>query len=384
MPFQIIRNDITKVKADAIVNTANPKPTYGGGTDSAIYKAAGEEQLLAERKKIGVIKCGDIAVTPAFKLKAKYIIHTVAPAWGGGDKGEFEALKSCYSKSLEKANELGCKSIAFPLIATGVYRFPKADALRIAMDTISSFLMREDVDMNVKLVVFDDKAFRLSKNLFFQVESFINDEEVIKAHQKEYGLGNREFEMEKSRYRRKLDFLRKESGYFAAPKPTGSYDDSMILCENSIPDETDGKSPKQSAGTKPFNEHTFDKNLYMNDGKQSFPFRDHLMDLLNKKNIDNIVAYKSSNIDRKAFAKILSGDTKNPQKRTVLAFCIGLKLSMEESQELLASADLAFNPYDKRDKLVRDCIISGQYNIGYVNDMLYACKQPQLGLFVKD
>ncbi len=384
MPFQIIRNDITKVKADAIVNTANPKPTYGGGTDSAIYKAAGEELLLAERKKIGVIKCGDIAVTPAFKLKAKYIIHTVAPAWGGGDKGEFEALKSCYSKSLEKANELGCKSIAFPLIATGVYRFPKADALRIAMDTISSFLMRKDVDMNVKLVVFDDKAFRLSKNLFFQVESFINDEEVIKAHQKEYGLGTREFEHEKLRYRRELEFLRKESGYFAAPKPTGSYDDSMILCENSIPDETDGKSSKQSVGTKPFNEHTFDKNLYMNDGKQSFPFRDHLMDLLNKKNIDNIVAYKSSNIDRKAFAKILSGDTRNPQKRTVLAFCIGLKLSMEESQELLASADLAFNPYDKRDKLVRDCIISGQYNIGYVNDMLYACKQPQLGLFVKD
>ncbi len=339
---------------------------------------------MAERKKIGVIKCGDIAVTPAFKLKAKYIIHTVAPAWEGGDKGEFDTLKSCYSKSLEKAHELGCNSIAFPLIATGVYKFPKSDALRIAMDTISSFLMREDVDMNVKLVVFDDKAFRLSKNLFFQVESFINDDEVIKAHQKEYGLRPREFELEKSRYRRELDFLRKESGYFAAPKPTGSYDDSMILCENSIPDETDGKSPKQFAGTKPFNEHTFDKNLYMNDGKQSFPFRDHLMDLLNKKNIDNIVAYKSSNIDRKAFAKILSGDTKNPQKRTVLAFCIGLKLSMEESQELLASADLAFNPYDKRDKLVRDCIISGQYNIGYVNDMLYACKQPQLGLFVKD
>ena len=127
MPFQIIRNDITKVKADAIVNTANPKPTYGGGTDSAIYKAAGEEQLLAERKKIGVIKCGDIAVTPAFNLKAKYIIHTVAPAWDGGGKGEFETLKSCYTKSLEKAHELGCESIAFPLIATGVYRFPKAD-----------------------------------------------------------------------------------------------------------------------------------------------------------------------------------------------------------------------------------------------------------------
>ena len=212
MPFQIIRNDITKVKADAIVNTANPQPTYGGGTDSAIYKAAGEKELLAERKKIGVIKCGDIAVTPAFNLKAKYIIHTVAPAWGGGDKGEFDTLKSCYSKSLEKAFELGCNSIAFPFIATGVYRFPKSDALRIAMDEISTFLMREDVDMNVKLVVFDDKAFRLSRNLFFQVESFINDDEVIKAHQKEYGIGTREFERERERYRREIRHLRNYAG----------------------------------------------------------------------------------------------------------------------------------------------------------------------------
>ena len=223
MPFQIIRNDITKVKADAIVNTANPKPTYGGGTDSAIYKAAGEEQLLAERKKIGVINRGDIAVTPAFNLKAKYIIHTVAPTWDGGDKGEFETLKSCYAKSLEKAKELGCESVAFPLIATGVYMFPKAEALRIAMDEISSFLMREDVDMNVKLVVFDDKAFRLSRNLFFQVESFINDDEVIKAHQKEYGIGTREFERERERYRRELEYLRRESDYYEVPEGNNPY-----------------------------------------------------------------------------------------------------------------------------------------------------------------
>ena len=122
----------------------------------------------------------------------------------------------------------------------------------------------------------------------------------------------------------------------------------------------------------------------MNDGKESFPFRDHLLDLLRERNIENKVAYKSSNVDKKAFAKILKGDTKNPQKRTVLAFCIGLKLSLEESQELLASADLAFNPYDKRDKLVRDCIISGQYDLGKINTMLYLCDQPQLGLFTKE
>ena len=155
MPFQIIRNDITKVQADAIVNTANPKATFGSGTDGAIYKAAGEKELLAERKKIGDIAPGEVAVTPAFKLKAKYIIHTVGPAWNGGDDGEFDILRSCYRKSLEKTEELGCESVAFPLIATGVYGFPKDEALRIAMDEIGSFLMKSDADICVYLVVFD-------------------------------------------------------------------------------------------------------------------------------------------------------------------------------------------------------------------------------------
>ena len=115
MPLKIIRNDITKVKADIIVNSANPKPVYANGTDAAIYEAAGKEQLLAERQKIGEIAVGSIAVTPAFSLNAKYIIHTVGPDWQGGNAGEFSFLKSCYSKSLEKALELNAESIAFPL-----------------------------------------------------------------------------------------------------------------------------------------------------------------------------------------------------------------------------------------------------------------------------
>ena len=158
MPFQIIRNDITKVKADAIVNTANPFPQVGAGTDSAVYHAVGKEKLLAERKKIGVIQPGEVEATPAFDLNAKYILHTVGPAWNGGNEGEFDTLRSCYKKSLEKAHDLKCKSVAFPLIATGVYGFPKADALQIAMQEISGFMMRDDVDMTVKLVVFDNKA----------------------------------------------------------------------------------------------------------------------------------------------------------------------------------------------------------------------------------
>ena len=133
MPFQIIRNDITKVKADAIVNTANPMPLYANGTDRAIYEAAGADQLLAERKKIGPIKRGEVAVTPAFQLNAKYIIHAVGPGWEGGNHGEYEILQSAYEKSLEKARKLGCQSIAFPLMATGVNGFPKRHAMKIAM-----------------------------------------------------------------------------------------------------------------------------------------------------------------------------------------------------------------------------------------------------------
>lgn len=121
MPFQIIRNDLTKVKADAIVNTANPKPVIGSGTDSAIYKAAGEKLLIAERKKIGDIAPGQAVNTDAFELEARYVVHTVGPEWIDGEHGERDILHDCYRNSLSLAASLKCKSIAFPLIATGVY-----------------------------------------------------------------------------------------------------------------------------------------------------------------------------------------------------------------------------------------------------------------------
>ncbi len=365
MPLRIVRNDITKIRADAIVNTANPKPLYGSGTDGAIYKAAGADELLAERCKIGVIKPGDVAITPAFKLKAKYIIHTVGPSWHGGNKGEYDTLRSCYKKSLGKALELKCNSIAFPLIATGVYGFPKADALQIAIQEISSFLMDLDTDLNVKIVVFDKKAFRLTKNLFVQVESFIDDEEVIKVHREEYGA--RELE------RAELEFCREyDNSDWNDGANSACYSASILKLEQPELDATT-KKPKV-----PFNENTFDKSLYMNDGKADSAFRDELWKLLQEKDIDNSTVYTRANITRKAFSKIICGDTKVPQKRTVLSFCIGLKLNLEEAEELLASADMAFNPYNKRDKLVKQCILYEQYDIDAINDMLFACDLPQL------
>ena len=184
MPFSIIRNDITKVAADAIVDTANPQPVIGAGTDSAIYKAAGAELLLAERRKIGAIHPGEAAVTPAFALPAKYIIHTVGPAWQGGDAGEFETLASCYCKSLLLAKQLGCESVAFPLISTGTYGFPKDKALSVAMETIGEFLQGDDLD--VTLTVLNKEAFTLSQDLLDDVQSYIDDRTAEMLHQMEY------------------------------------------------------------------------------------------------------------------------------------------------------------------------------------------------------
>ena len=185
MPFQIIRSDITKVRADVIVNTANPRPVIGSGTDSAIYLAAGEDALLAERKKIGDIAPGQAAATPAFALSAKHIIHTVGPAWVDGKHHEREILRSCYANSLALATELDAQSIAFPLIATGVYGFPKDEALSIAMAEIGGFLLTHD--MKVILVVFDRKAFELSGQLVGQIDEYIDEHGVGLVRQTEYG-----------------------------------------------------------------------------------------------------------------------------------------------------------------------------------------------------
>ena len=177
MPFRIIRTNLTKVHADAIVNTANPMPVFGDGTDRAIYMAAGAEELLAERRKIGAISRGEAAVTKAFRLPARFIIHTVGPVWQGGDHGEFETLRSCYRKSLLLAEQLGCESIAFPLISTGVYGFPRDKALDIALSCFREHL--KDSEIDIILVVFDRKSFQLSEELVSDVEQFI-DEQTVK------------------------------------------------------------------------------------------------------------------------------------------------------------------------------------------------------------
>ena len=185
MPFEIVRNDITNMHVDAIVNSANPRPLVGLGTDSAIHEKAGPE-LLAARQKIGPIPVGQAAITPAFRLHARYVIHTVGPVWDGGSYGEETLLRGCYDKSLQLALEYDCKSVAFPLIATNNYGFPRDKALRIAVSAFSEFLLEHE--MQIYLVVFDRGAYKLSEKLFHNIASYIDDHYVAAWEEATYGM----------------------------------------------------------------------------------------------------------------------------------------------------------------------------------------------------
>ena len=240
MPFRIIREDITRVYADAIVNTANPYPIIGGGTDRAIYEAAGKMELLEERQRIGEIAPGEVAATPAYGLHARFILHTVGPAWWGGDHGEYGVLASCYRKSLLLAEQLRCESIAFPLISTGVYGFPKDRALKVAMDEITRFL--EKSEMLVILVVFDRKAYELSSSLVREVEKYIDDRYVAERKKAEYGPGGLE---EDRRRRANASERRRRMHFFAPGRGRGQWDDDS--------DEFDaGNFRRRSASHAPF------------------------------------------------------------------------------------------------------------------------------------
>ena len=186
MPFKIVRNDITKMTTEAIVNTANEKPTVGTGCDFAVYNAAGYDELLSWRKKyIGAVEEGEAFISPGFRLPAKYIIHTVSPLYIDGEHGEEELLRSCYRKSLALAAGHGIRSIAFPLISTGGFGYPKEEGMRIAVDEIHAFLLKSD--MQIFLVVFDERATRMGRSLYPDLEAYIDRNYVQEKRTEEYG-----------------------------------------------------------------------------------------------------------------------------------------------------------------------------------------------------
>ena len=358
MPFRIIRNDITKVHADAIVNTANPQPTSGSGTDAAIYHAAGEQRLLAARRGIGALVPGQAAVTPAFDLPATYIIHTVGPAWVGGRNGELDTLRACYRNSLVLADQLGCKSIAFPLISTGAYGFPKSAALEVALSAIRDHL--EHSDLEVTLVVFGRDSYQLASGLVDQVDQYIDENYYEQQLATEIGesrdaaSGARPFSPGQRRRGARLKEEPSDGGAKleeCAPAPLAAPSFSVATAPSSLEDAI--SSMGQS-------------------------FQATLFALIDQSGMTDAEVYKRANLDRKLFSKIRCNEAYIPKKQTILALAIALRLSMAQARELLASAGFTLTNNNLRDVIVSYCIESRIYDIFEVNALLFKYDQPLL------
>lgn len=338
MPFKIVRNDLTKMQVDMIVNTANEAPVYSTGTDTAVYKAAGEEELLRERKKIGYMKEGDVAVTPAFKLPAKYIIHAVSPCYIDGTFDEEKKVRDCYRKSLQLAVQYECKSIAFPLIATGSFGYPKEEGMRIALDEINAFLMKQE--MLVYLVVFDTKATQLGLNLYPDLEAYIDHNYVCDKREEEYGdryFGSvRKEDPEYAAYCRQRDELEEKLKYtrhqMCPEEPMIVFNECIEM--NSIYD--DFIEENESA--------LEERMLHISD-----TFQEYLMYLIQTKGFTNAEVYKRAIVSKKLFSKIEVNPNYHPDKTTAMRLCVGAKLNLDETKDLLARAGYALSPCDKRD-----------------------------------
>lgn len=332
MPLEIIRNDITKVKVDAIVNAANKSLLGGGGVDGAIHKAAGPG-LLKECRTLKGCNVGQAKITKGYNLPAKYVIHTVGPIWQDGYSGEEKILEGCYRNSLELAKRNNLESIAFPLISSGVFGYPKSKALSTAISAIGEFLLENE--MTVYLVVYDKKAFQLSEKLFSSIEEFIDDRYVEKYPMERNTLGEEE--------------LRQDY-----------YLEQVVSFEAKIKEKS--KSLED----------------IVNNRDETFSLM--LLRLIDEKGKTDAEVYKRANIDRKHFSKIRNNIDYKPSKPTALAFAIALKLNLDETKVLLLSAGFALSNSYKFDLIIEYFIQEGNYNIFEINEALFAFDQNVLGV----
>ncbi len=348
MPFQIIRNDITQMHVDAIVNAANNSLLGGGGVDGAIHRAAGSG-LLAECRTLGGCETGEARITNGYALFARWVIHTVGPVWSGGRNGEAELLAACYRNSLERAAEKGCDSVAFPLISSGVYGYPKEEALWIAEETIKAYLDESDHDMLVFLVLFDKESFSVSEERFAEIQSYIDD-----------------------RYAEEHANLRTMNATASskAPFPAGLFGSikqkqASALCGSAV-----------SAMAAPSG---LERALNQIDES----FTEMLLRKIDERGMTDAQCYKKANIDRKLFSKIRSDKYYHPKKATVIAFALSLELSLDETKDMLMKAGIALSNSSKFDIIVEYFISHGIYDIMEINNTLFAFDQMLIGGYDK-
>ena len=478
MPFKIVRNDITRMTTEAIVNTANEKPTVGTGCDFAVYNAAGYDELLSWRKKyIGTVEEGEAFISPGFRLPAKYIIHAVSPFYIDGEHGEEERLRSCYRKSLALAAGHGIRSIAFPLISTGGFGYPKEEGMRIAVDEIHAFLLKSD--MQIFLVVFDERATRMGRSLYPDLEAYIDRNYVQEKRAEEYGeafftarearegalpevpfaareagegaqrqtyhaaymAGNDASNQinagglaapgkkrEKRENRRKPGLFERlkearwkkaaKEDVLSSPSVARPADEKETLSQPFSAGPADEKEslPLLSAASPPYNygaypeapnyyeaypgaayseepdseapnfdeadsEVTYgtfsgetaleeddailelERRLAERIAHMSDTFPEYLLYLIRKNGLDNADVYKRAIVDKKVFSKIKNNPDYHPKKLTALCLCVGAKLNIDETRDLLARAGYALSPCDKTDIIFSYFIEHGIYDM---------------------
>lgn len=337
MPLEIIRNDITKVHADAIVNAANSSLLGGGGVDGAIHRAAGPE-LLAECRTLGGCKTGQAKITKGYRLPARYVIHTVGPVWHGGKNNEEKLLADCYMNSLALAKEYDLESIAFPLISAGAFGYPKDEALKVAISVIGDFLMNND--MTVYIVVYDKAAFMLSEKLFSSIKQYIDDR-YIEEHP-----SDRNNRLEVGNLLRESYLEEAHLPLMEAPAPAKRRKRSLDDVVNHL-DET---------------------------------FSQMLLRMIDERGMTDSQAYKRANIDRKLFSKIRNDMHYSPSKVTAVAFAVALGLNLDETRDLLLKAGFALSSSSKFDIIIQYFIEEGNYNIFEINEALFAFDQKLLGM----
>ena len=329
MPLEIVRNDITKMKVDAIVNAANETLLGGGGVDGCIHRAAGPE-LLQECRMLGGCRTGEAKLTGAYRLPCKYVIHTVGPVWNGGKYGEREKLASCYRTSLALAKEHGCETVAFPLISSGIFGYPKDQALRVAVDTIGEFLLHND--MTVYIVIFSRTAYQISSKLFADIAEYVDDH-YVDVHT--------DSQRERLRRMSVLESRTLSADAAAAPMAAGGLDEALAHLD---------------AG-----------------------FSETLLKLIDRSGKKDSEIYKKANVDRKLFSKIRNNPDYKPSKATAIAFAIALELNLDETRDLVARAGYALSASSKFDVIIEYFIRQKKYDIFEINEALFAFDQSLLG-----
>ncbi len=353
MPLELVRNDITKMRVDAIVNAANNSLLGGGGVDGAIHRAAGPRLLEACRALKGC-ETGQAKLTEGYDLPCRYVIHTVGPIWQGGAAGERRLLADCYRNALALAKEKGCESVAFPLISSGAYGYPKAEALRVAVEEITRFL--DENDMTIYIVFFSMDAMEPSGKLFGEVATYIHD--VYMDWRGDAGD----------------EATRPRAGQSAAPNAASGLgglfrrqhreeDARNETLFNEMP--APAEAPQAGLRDVP------------DGGNESFT--QMLMRVIDEKGLTDAECCRRANVDRRLFDRIMNNPAYRPGKQTALAFAVALRLSMDQTRDMLTKAGYALSHGSREDIAVEYCVMTGNYNLVEINQVLFKLDLQTLG-----